>query len=283
MKVDLPFGFVSVLAITQFASGFLYKSTRKYSVSKWTPVEDHQFKHISAGEDDSLWGLSGDGEVLRYWEQGWKRLPGTIYDLSALNVYIAWGIGPSSGVFRFNGDSWYQINGELKKISASTQDVDVHNVEHIWGITKHNTLWYCYYQVGYNQCEWTKVPKPNNLKIIEIASSVDGTAFGLFDIPGEKGYLTYWYHGGRWQLTEHRFSHISTSSNRKVIGMTPKGDVKVYEADSSTWKSVNTTGLMPEMVTVGQSVWTVSSKKFSFVDDSHLSEKIDESFSLIDL
>ncbi|KAK9765248.1 hypothetical protein K7432_006561 [Basidiobolus ranarum] len=261
MMRNIFFLSLSILTWALLSESYLYKAVGK---DKWTEVKDIGVRQISVGYDDAVWGLTNDQEVFTYVDGHWTRIPGSIQSISAINKHIAWGIGPENAIFRFTNGKWYQVNGQLSSISVTRQqDLYGEVVEHIWGISPTNRLWYCRYrQEDRFQCKWSSLRSPKKSRVVAIASASGGDLYALIDIRDANGYQMYWYHKGEWTVLDQRLVQISsTAKGGKVIGHDAKGNIHILNHGEKAWSKYGNLGIKTGFVASGGNVWFLSREK----------------------
>ncbi|ORX90681.1 hypothetical protein K493DRAFT_304706 [Basidiobolus meristosporus CBS 931.73] len=247
---------LAALAMARFGSGFVYRTNDDvYALDKvmgWKEVQDYGFTTLSAGVDDSVWAVSEGNLPYRFTGKRWGLIPGKLQAVAGLDMNTAWGISPGYSVYRFFNGIWQVHPGKLTAISAATNDGYVEDVEHVWGISPSNTLWYCYFQPRLNKCKWKAVPKPNGLRVLAVASVGDGTAFALFDVRDALGNVVYRWNGSSWSLIDERLVSIGNGCNGKVAGFTAEGTIRVFSSDTNSVVLLEGQTRDPAQVRVGR-------------------------------
>ncbi|KAK9765904.1 hypothetical protein K7432_005403 [Basidiobolus ranarum] len=252
----------SILSVVKVGSAYVYRTSEDvYTVEKgyrWEALEDFGFTSISAGVDDTAWAVTKDNGLYRFTGKRWGLIPGKIRSIASLDMNTAWAVSPSGSIYRFFNGIWKGYPGKLTYISAAMADGYVDRVEHVWGISPGNTIWYSYYQPREDKCSWKSMRKPNGLRALAIASVGDGTAFALFDVRDAQGYVVYRWNGSSWSLIDERFVSISNGSNGRVVGFMADGTIRLFSSDTMSWSTIHAPGLNPKTVSVGVRIWALS-------------------------
>jgi hypothetical protein len=156
-------------------------------------------KDVSAGENDTVWGVNAADDIYRRNGNAWTHIPGKLMQVSAGDATHVWGVNASHGIYRRNGNAWTHIPGPALKYVTVASDGTVWGVDtaddiyrrdgnawthipgklmqvsagdatHVWGVNASHGIY------RRNGNAWTHIPGPA-LKYVTVAG--DGTVWGL--------------------------------------------------------------------------------------------------------
>src|SRR5262245_34824111 len=85
----------------------------------------------NAGE---MWGVNSANEIFRWTGQGWEHIPGQLKYVSIGTDGAVWGVNTEDQIFRWTGSGFKHVpNGALKQIAVGT-GVD------IWGVNANDEV-----------------------------------------------------------------------------------------------------------------------------------------------
>jgi hypothetical protein len=156
--------------------------------------------------------------------------------------YAIWGVNSSDDIYRRDIDTWTQIPGNLKQISAGDRD-------NIWGVNSADDILY------WNGTDWTQVAG----KLKNVAVAYDGTVWGV-----DSADDIFRRDGRTWTPIPGKLKQISVGKKDLVWGVNSNDDI--FRWTGSGWKRI--VGKL-KCISVGSdgTVWGVNSKDNIFRRD----------------
>lgn len=130
--------------------------------------DEISLKQVSVGNEEAIWGVRKDDQILRWNGVKWESLP-CCQKLKQISVGFdgtVWGVNNKAQVYRWNDMCWESIPTgtiELKQVSAACKGT-------VWGLDKNNQL----YQWAGNT--WEPI---QSCPLKQVSMGGDGTAWGV--------------------------------------------------------------------------------------------------------
>jgi hypothetical protein len=84
-------------------------------------------KYVSVAADGTVWGVNSLDNIFRWNGNGWDQVSGQLTQISVGNAAAIWGVNAHDEIYRWNGAAWERVSGELKHVAVANDGT-------VWGV-----------------------------------------------------------------------------------------------------------------------------------------------------
>lgn len=179
-------------------------------------------KHVSFGIDGSIWGVNVYNHTYRRraLSSRWERMPGEYVHIDALDYQRAIAVNDADQIFHFDGTTWTQINGGLKRVSFGIDGS-------IWGVNVNNNT-YRRRSVGPESAWQSMGVSYVDIDALDFDRAVVLTAAGEVDV----------FDGSDWNRNGTAFADISYAIDGSLWGIRTDNTIVRQKRLSRPWQAV---------------------------------------------
>ena len=222
----------SVWVVGQSGSVYQLDSIDQPWIKRQPPASSAPLVSISAGDDQTVWGLDGSGAawLLDVETDAWQQIPdeppNALSQISIGNAYQIWALNAIGGVlFRSLGRGVWQPTGG----SVSFAQISAGSSSNIWGTDAQHRV---YNSQGET---WNPIQIPGSLASVSSAS--DGTVWGVDGSGVPQQYLGA--NGWQPQPCASTMKQVSVGSASLVFGIDTGGQAYEYTTIGG-WQAIAT-------------------------------------------
>lgn len=238
--------------------------------NQWV-LKPGDFKSVTIGDKNHIWGVNDIGEVWRWHDggkiQGWKPIDGYLDTITAGPDGTVWGVDQAGKLRQWSKkgkqEKWDNVVpprtvGKLKSLSVGDR-------KNIWCLSEENEVWR--WADGKKRVLWEKIPtQPTQPRLVAIAAGADGTAWAI----DQAGKLQQWSEENRrWLPIEQRdrvgrLTSVSVGDQHNVWCLNTKSEIWRWGSKKKKgWQRIE--GVL-ETISVGAdgTVWGVASSNLVY-------------------